>query len=86
MYMTSHHFFPDSSVSLVHQTGAQTPANSGLEVALFTRENECDSCFAELASKDYGAEIGLSFEGRTLTNFDSAFCLPNEVARLLKEL
>lgn len=73
-------------MSMVHQTGAQTPANSGLEVVLLTRENECDPCFAELASKDYGAEIGLSFEGRTLTDFDGAFCLPNEVARLLKEL
>ena len=71
---------------MVHQNGAQTPADNGLEVVLFTRENECDPCFAELASEEYGAEIGLSFEGRTLTDFDGAFCLPNEVARLLREL
>lgn len=86
MYKTSHHYFPDSAVSMVHQNGDETPANSGLEVVLFTRENECDPCFAELASEDYDAEIGLSFEGRTLTDFDGAFCLPKEVARLLREL
>lgn len=71
---------------MVHQNGVETPANRGLEVVLFTRENECDPCCAELVSEDYNAEIGLSFEARTLTDFDGAFCLPNEVARLLKEL
>lgn len=86
MYKTSLHYFPDSAVSMVHQDGAQTPADYGLEVVLFTREGECDPCFAELASEDYGAEIGLTFEGKTLTDFDGAFCLPNEVARLLREL
>ncbi len=71
---------------MVHQNGAETPANRGLEVVLFTRENECDPCCAELVSEDYHAEIGLSFVGRTLTDFDGAFFLPNEVARLLREL
>lgn len=86
MYTTSQHYFPDSEVSMVHQNGAETPANKGLEVVLFTCENECDPCFAELSSEDYDAEIGFTFEGKTLIDFDGAFCLPREVARLLREL
>ncbi|MEY4570327.1 MAG: hypothetical protein RLZZ398_1766 [Verrucomicrobiota bacterium] len=73
---------------MVHQNGAESPANKGLEVVLFTREGEgeCDPCFAELSSEDCGAEIGFTFEGRTLIDYDGAFCLPGEVARLLREL
>jgi hypothetical protein len=79
-------FFPDSEVSMVHQDGSKTPPNTGLEVVLFTRENETDPCLAELASEDYGAEIGFAFEGKELIDFDGAFSLPGEVARLLREL
>ena len=71
---------------MVHQTGAETLANKGLEVMLFIREGESNPCFAELSSDDFGAEIGLTFEGKTLIDFDGAFSLPGEVARLLREL
>ena len=86
MYKTVRRYFPDSAVSMVHQTGAETPANRGLEVLLFTRESESDPCFAELSSEDYDAEIGFTFEGNSLTDFDGAFALPREVANLLREL
>lgn len=86
MCKTLRRFFPDSEVTMVHQDGSKTPANRGLEVVLFTRENEADPCCAELSSEDYGAEIGFTFEGRTLIDFDGAFSLPREVARLLGEL
>ncbi len=71
---------------MAHQDGSKTPPVRGLEVLLFTRENESDPSFAELTSGDYGAEIGFTFEGRTLIDFDGAFSLPGEVARLLREL
>ena len=86
MYTTLQRYFPDSEVSMVHQDGSKTPADKGLEVVLFTRENETDPCCAELSSEDYGAEIGFTFEGRMLIDFDGAFSLPGEVARLLREL
>ena len=86
MYKTLRRYFQDSEVSMVHQDGLKTPANRGLEVVFFTRENETDPCFAELTSEDYGAEIGFTFEGRKLIDFDGAFSLPREVARSLREL
>jgi hypothetical protein len=86
MYTTLQRYFPDSEVSMVHQDGSETPAARGLEVLLFTREDESDPSFAELTSGEYGAEIGFSFEGRELIDFDGAFSLPREVAGLLREL
>ena len=86
MYTTLQRYFPDSEVSMVHQDGSKTPADNGLEVVLFTRENETDPCCAELSSEDFGAEIGFTFEGSKLLDFDRAFSLPGEVARLLREL
>ena len=86
MYTTLQRYFPDGEVSLVHQDGSKTPADKGLEVVFVTRENETDPCCAELSSEDYDAEIGFTFEGRTLIDFDGAFSLPGEVARLLREL
>lgn len=86
MQTTLQRYFPDSEMSMVHQDGSKTPAEKGLEVVLFTRETESDPSFAELTSGDYGAEIGFSFEGRELIDFDGAFSLPREVAGLLQEL
>jgi hypothetical protein len=86
MYTTLQRCFPDSEVSMAHQDGSKTAPVRGLEVLLFTRENESDPSFAELTSGDYGAEIGFSFEGRELIDFDGAFSLPREVAGLLREL
>ena len=86
MNTTLQRYFPDSEVSMVHQDGSKTPADKGLEVVLFTRENETDPCCAELSSEDFGAEIGFTFEGKELIDFDGAFSLPGEVAELLQEL
>jgi hypothetical protein len=86
MHTTLQRYFPGSEVSMVHQDGSKPPTDKGLEVVLFTRANEADPCCAELSSEDFGAEIGLTFEGKELIDFDGAFSLPGEVARLLREL
>ena len=80
-------FFPDSEVFVVHQTGSQlTAPTKGVEVVLHRRENEENPCCAEVISGDHYAEICLSFEGKTLSDFDGVFCLPREVGELLTDL
>lgn len=71
---------------MVHQDGSQSPSEKGLEVILFTHEGETVPHLAEIASDEYGAEIGLTFEGRKLIDFDGAFSLPRELALMLHEL
>ena len=80
-------FFPHSEANLVHQTGAQlTATTKGLEIILHTREHDHDPCCVELISGNHYAEIGLSFEGRELKDFDGSFWLPREVGEVLKDL
>ena len=82
---TTIRFFPHSEASLVHQTGAQLTATSkGVEVLLHTREGEQTPCCAELISGNHYAEIGLSFEGKELSDFDGTFNLPREVGAVLR--
>ena len=77
--------FPNSEAFLVHQTGAQlTTTSKGVEVILHTREDEKTPCCAELISGNHYAEIGLSFNGKELSDFDGAFYLPWEVGAVLK--
>ena len=79
-------FFPHSEARLVHQTGAQlTAASKGVEVILHTREGEHPPCCAELISGSHYAEIGLSFDGKELSDFDGVFSLPREVGEMLKD-
>ena len=79
-------FFPHSEATIVHQTGAQLTATSkGVEIVLHTREDEHAPCCAELISGNHYAEIGLSFEGKELTDFDGIFSLPREVGEMLKD-
>ena len=79
-------FFPNSEANVVHQTGAQlTATTKGVEIILHTREGEHGPCCAELISGNHYAEIGLSFEGKELTDFDGIFSLPREVGEMLKD-
>ena len=59
--------------------------SKGVEVILHTRANECDPCSAELISGDHYAEIGLSFEGKKLVDYDGVFSLPIEIGEVLTE-
>ena len=79
-------FFPHSKAAIVHQNGAQLSASStGIEVILHTRKNERQPCCAEVISGDHYAEIGLSFEGKMLVDYDGVFSLPQEVSEVLSE-
>ena len=79
-------FFPNSRASLVHQNGNQLSAPScGVEVVLHTRKSEQKPCCAEIISGNHYAEIGLSFTGNVLADFDGVFFLPREVGELLKD-
>jgi hypothetical protein len=79
-------FFPHSEAHVVHQNGAQlTAASKGVEVILHTRAGEHTPCCAELSSGNHYAEIGLSFEGKELSDFDGVFSLPLEVGEMLKD-
>ena len=84
--MQTKRFFPCSEAALVHQDGSQLTAPSqGVEIVLHTRENEHDPCCAELISGEHYAEIGLSFEGKELSDYDGVFWLPREVGQMLRE-
>lgn len=84
--MVVRRLFPRSAVSLIHQNGTQLgPTNSGVEVVLHTRENESAPSCAEIISGEYYAEIGLSFKGATLADYDGVFTLPREVGEMLKD-
>ncbi len=71
---------------LVHQNGTElTEPTCGVEIILYTREDEEDPCCAELVSGDHYAEIVLSFEGKELVDYDGVFSLPMELGEMLKD-
>jgi len=77
-------FFPNSKTTIVHQTGARLTATSkGIEIILHTRDDENTPCCAELISGNHYAEIGLSFEGKELSDYDGVFSLPRELGEML---
>ena len=79
-------FFPHSRASLVYQNGQQqSPLSRGVEVVLHMKSNEQAPSCAEVISGDQYAEIGLSFNGKKLVDYDGVFFLPREVAELLNE-
>ena len=83
---TTRRFFPDSQAVVVHQNGTELTAPSkGIEIILHTRESECSPCCAEILSGEHYAEIGLSFEGKELSDYDGVFFLPREVGEMLTE-
>lgn len=79
-------FFPKSRACIIHQDGSclSTPTK-GVEIILHTREGERDPCCAELISGEHYAEIGLSFEGKELSDYDGVFFLPREVGEMFKD-
>lgn len=78
--------YPHSEAAVVHQNGTQLTASSkGVEIVLHTRANERDPCCAEVISGEHYAEIGLSFEGKELSDYDGVFFLPREVGEMLKD-
>jgi hypothetical protein len=80
-------FLPHSGATLVHQNGKQlSPLSCGVEVILHTWKSEQKPCCAEIRSDDHYAEIGLSFVGNVLTDYDGVFFLPREVGDALKQL
>lgn len=83
---TIQRFFPQSQAALVHQNGAQiSEATVGVEIIIHTRENETEPCCAEVISGEHHAEIGLTFEGKELTDYDGVFHLPRKVGEMLKD-
>lgn len=79
-------YFPKSRAILIHQDGSElTEPTSGVEIILHKRENEYEPCCAELISGEHYADIGLSFEGKDLVDFDGVFSLPREVGEMLTE-
>ena len=71
---------------MVHQTGAQLSLpTKGVEIVLHTREDETVPCCSEIISGEHYAEIGLSFKGRELSEYDGVFFLPREVGEMLKD-
>lgn len=84
-------FFPESEACMVNAYGNKlTEPSKGLEVTLHYREGENDPCCAEIFDKESGgnrvyAEIGLSFDGKELSDYDGAFSLPREIAAFLRE-
>jgi hypothetical protein len=86
MPLTIKQFFRNAKAAIVHQDGSQaTAASKGVKVILHTREKERHPCSAEVISGEHHAEIGLSFRGRELSDYDGAFFLPREVGDLLEE-
>jgi hypothetical protein len=78
--------FPESEVAIVHQSGARlSRLTTGVEVVLHTREKEQTPCCAEVLSGEHYAEIGLSFEGKILSDYDGVFFLPREVGKMLTD-
>ena len=78
--------FPRSKASLVHQDGSQlSEPSEGVEIVLHTREKENHPCCAELISGEHYTEIGLTFEGKELSDYDGVFWLPREVGQMLRE-
>ncbi len=83
---TIQRFFPKSEAALVHQNGTQLSATSnGVEIILHTREHKNEPCCAEVISGEHYAEIGLSFQGKELSEYDGVFSLPREVGEMLKD-
>lgn len=76
----------EGDVREVHQTGAVLGGAKGVNVKLLAKDEAPGELFgAEVFSDDCSqyAEIGLSFDGRTLVDYDGAFDLPPHLAALL---
>src|SRR2546426_9996691 len=78
--------FPNSQAVLVQQDGSRRSMPSkGAVITLRTREDEDSPWCAEVISGEHYAEIGLSFEGRQLADYDGEFFLPREAGEMLRD-
>ena len=85
MPTTVQRFFSQCEASIVHQDGSQlTLPSKGVEIVLHTRENELAPCCAEVISGKHYAEIGLSFNGKELSDYDGVYFLPHELGEMLR--
>jgi hypothetical protein len=83
---TVRRLFPKSQVTLVHQNGVEiSDPTNGVEIVIYTRENDTRPCCAEIISGEHYAEIGLEFQGNQLVDYDGVFFLPRELGLMLKE-
>ena len=84
---TIQRFFPNSEAVILHQNGSELSERSkGVEIILHTREGETEPFCAEVISGEHYAEIGLTFEGKELTDYDGVFNLPREIGEMLRKL
>ncbi len=80
-------FFPESIINTIDGNGFPlTEDKNGVWVEIHLRDGK--PICAEVYSDDQEeyADIGLSFSGMELEDYDGVFCLPNEVATMLKEM
>lgn len=79
--------FPHSSIGTVSQNGTDmAERHTGLEVTIhFGRRDAMATC-AEVYGGDHHAEIGLEWDGETLTGYDGAFDIPIEAVACLERL
>lgn len=83
--------FTDSTIGLVTAGGtALNEREKGVTVILWKRENELKPCLAEVFStngenENNHAEIGLTFEGNNLIDYDGVYECPNEVLTMLRD-
>jgi hypothetical protein len=83
---TASQCFRHGHAAIIHQNGSQlTQRTEGVEVILHTRENEKQPSCAEVISGNHYAEIGLSFEGNELSDYDCVFYLPREIGEMLTD-
>jgi len=80
-------FFAGREATLIDQAGKSLSASAeGVTLCLYWHDGAENPTCAEIISGEHHAEIGLWFDGRGLCDFDGAFFLPREIARVLAEL
>lgn len=86
--------FPKSSIGQISQNGVDLiPREMGVTVDIFSHEENGVPYSAEVYAtddseyaEDYYADLGLTFEGNKLVDYDGCFELPNEVIEMLKSM
>lgn len=78
--------FPNRTVKVVHQTGQVLDENKGLIVTVYRDESGMPTNAEIESGDDIYADIGLTFDGKKLIDYDGVFELPKEVESILFEL
>jgi hypothetical protein len=80
-------FFPESIINTVNGNGfALTDDKQGVWVEIHERNGKPVSAEVYSDDQEEYVDIGLSFEGKELSDYDGVFSLPKEVAVMLKEM